>query len=338
MEWLDEHGNASRIFVVEPDEFKHIVSSRQGCANGVVVPEPEIHPGAIKDCEVLLAARDFLVGSGEPLDWDLATPLAKWDGVASFELLAFRFDGTRYSTGRVGHLDLSDRGLAGTVPSGFGNLEYLQFLQLEGNNMTGCVPLSLKDVQGFFGGIPFCVDPPTVPVPISPDACTDGVSVAEPDINTELVQDCLALLSLQSALAGSATLNWSPDLPVDEWAGVRVEGSPMRVTWLELTREGLTGVIPPQIGKLAGITNLFLGGNRLTGPIPSELSNLASLQYLELSDNQLSGEFPLELGGLKNLQFMYIHRNQVNGCVPVALEGVDGHFGGLPFCNAIPDR
>ena len=81
----------------------------------------------------------------------------------------------------------------------------------------------------------------------------------------------------------------------------------------------MSGEIPPELGNLASLTQLVLGGNQLTGEIPPELGNLANLEWLYLSDNQLSGEIPPELGNLTNLTGLYLSRNQLSGEIPPEL-------------------
>ncbi|CAN0474109.1 unnamed protein product, partial [Scytosiphon promiscuus] len=50
------------------------------------------------------------------------------------------------------------------------------------------------------------------------------------------------------------------------------------------------GPIPPQVGNLASLKELYLWGNNLSGPIPGALGVLSNLVELGLSDNQLTGE------------------------------------------------
>jgi len=51
----------------------------------------------------------------------------------------------------------------------------------------------------------------------------------------------------------------------------------------------LTGSIPPEIGNLTNLTELFLLGNHLTGSIPPEIGNLTNLTDLYLYTNQPFG-------------------------------------------------
>ena len=44
----------------------------------------------------------------------------------------------------------------------------------------------------------------------------------------------------------------------------------------------MSGGIPPELGNLANLTQLWLYGNELSGGIPPELGNLANLEGLHL--------------------------------------------------------
>ena len=78
----------------------------------------------------------------------------------------------------------------------------------------------------------------------------------------------------------------------------------------------MSGEIPPELGNLANLTQLFLAENQLNGEIPPELGNLANLQGLLLHGNQLSGGIPPELGNLANLERVWLHGNQLSGEIP----------------------
>ena len=66
-----------------------------------------------------------------------------------------------------------------------------------------------------------------VTVRVTP-TCGSGTAGANPGANPELVADCKMLLGLQSALAGEAALNWSADLAMGDWDGLRLGGAPHR--------------------------------------------------------------------------------------------------------------
>ncbi|CAN1160064.1 LRR receptor-like serine/threonine-protein kinase HSL2, partial [Linum perenne] len=66
---------------------------------------------------------------------------------------------------------------------------------------------------------------------------------------------------------------------------------------LHLSRNKLSGSIPPAIGELPDILDLALAGNQLSGEIPSEMNNL-NLTALNLLSNQLTGRIPSNYNNL----------------------------------------
>lgn len=85
------------------------------------------------------------------------------------------------------------------------------------------------------------------------------------------------------------------------------------LTFLGLTRNELSGPIPPELGDLANLEELRLDENRLEGELPPELGNLIKLEQLHLDDNQLSGEIPAELIELPDLALLYLSGNELSG-------------------------
>ncbi len=159
---------------------------------------------------------------------------------------------------------------------------------------------------------------PGVP-PVFTARCSNGVAVPNPDTNTGLVEDCAILLGARDALAWTAFLDWTEDVPIADWAGVTVGGAPDRVQELRFYRKGLAGIIPPELGDLTNLTHLELRDNRLTGVIPPELGNLANLEDLFLDSNRLTGAIPSELGDLTNLTHLVLTGNGLSGAIPPEL-------------------
>ena len=158
-------------------------------------------------------------------------------------------------------------------------------------------------------------------------SCASGGAVPNASQNSGLVADCEALLHARETLAGTASLNWSANTPIGEWDGVRLGGSPPRITELILEFRDLSGEIPAELGELSGLGVLSLTGNQLTGPLPAELGKLANLESLKLSQNQLTGRIPQNLGDLANLLALFLSGNQLSGAIPAEL----GSLGNLIF-------
>ena len=178
--------------------------------------------------------------------------------------------------------------------------------------------------------------PTPTPTPSARAQRADCGSAVADKSNTGLVSDCEILLGLKDTLRGSASLNWSASLPITRWSGVRLGGSPQRVTIVRLQKQNLTGSIPPGIGSLDKLKDLWLYTNELTGPLPAELGNLSDLETLMLSHNELSGQLPLALNNL-SLKRLWLKGNKFTGCMPANLLAVpDGDAASLrlPTCES----
>ena len=163
------------------------------------------------------------------------------------------------------------------------------------------------------------------------DRCSDGSFVADPDGHPGLVLDCRILVGFANHQAqgdalpeGHALRQWGTGAQtrIGSWAGIEVTGG--RVTALRLPGTadepgGLTGAIPPELGRLFLLTELDLSGNELTGPIPWQIGDLTNLRTLDLSGNRLSGFIPREFGDLTNLRTLNLQSNRLTGTVPRAL-------------------
>ena len=126
------------------------------------------------------------------------------------------------------------------------------------------------------------VAPPSAFAQTETSHCATEGAVADAPNNPGLVSDCDTLLAARDTLAGSASLNWSASTLIDQWDGITVGGSPMRVTGLELPKHGLTGEIPVGLGSLAALEWLILGGNQLTGCISAGLRDVPNSDLYEL--------------------------------------------------------
>ncbi len=138
-----------------------------------------------------------------------------------------------------------------------------------------------------------------------------------------LIADCAILMGARDTLAGDSDAPfwvwWDPGRPIHLWHGVKVGGTPPRVTRLNLRGVGLEGRIPPELGRLEHLVSLRLNRNWLIGSIPPELGELGKLQHLVLAHNTLTGPIPPELGRLLNLEELWLKENRLNGSIPPEL-------------------
>ena len=263
--------------------------------------------------------------------WLQPGPLADWYGVEMDSV-----------SGRVSGLDLSRNGLSGELQGNLASLDLLRELRLDGNGQLGgrlwsrmtVLPLRILS----YDGTNLCT-------PASPAFRTwlrsipshSGTGTECPPLTD---RDVLAILFESTGGRSWAKHdNWLTDAPLDEWDGVDTDASG-HVQALDLSSNGLTGEIPPELGKLANLEELDLYNNGLRGEIPPELGKLANLEELDLSSNGLrgeglTGEIPPELGKLVNLERLNLRDNGLTGEIPpklgklANLEELNLHYNGL---------
>ena len=322
-----------------------------GCS-GAAVPSPTINPALVNDCEALLDLRDTLA-NGAPLNWSASLPLAYWDGVIMGG-----------SPPRIIGLKLSEKALAGHIPSGLGSLTALQFLNLSDNGLTWTIPPSLGNlrnlerlylsenqltgpVPSWLGGLTNLThlslwgNQLTGPIPSSLGnlANLEFLSLSRNPLGGEIPPQLGKLRNLERMILNEARLTG----PVPSWLGNLTSltildlggnqltgpipadlGNLHSLERLDLSENRLTGPIPSWLGGLTNLVELSLWGNGLTGPVPSSLGNLVFLVLLSLSQNPLGGEIPPELGNLRSLERLYLNENRLTGPIPSWLGDLAG--------------
>ncbi|KAL2496530.1 putative leucine-rich repeat receptor-like serine/threonine-protein kinase [Forsythia ovata] len=110
---------------------------------------------------------------------------------------------------------------------------------------------------------------------------------------------------------------------------------------IDLSRNYLNGIIPPEWGTMEQLTNITLLGNRITGPIPVELANISTLTELVLEYNQLSGNIPLQFGNFSSIKRILLTSNNLTGELPATLAKlttlIDFRIGDNNFSGSIPN-
>ena len=106
--------------------------------------------------------------------------------------------------------------LTGEVPKSLARLTYLTEFFIDRNMLTGCVPDALRVGVAWIGRLSFCDDLGD-PAPSTTSElfdCANGIVIPSPRSRLGLVGDCETLLSIRDTLAGTASLNWSDEVPI----------------------------------------------------------------------------------------------------------------------------
>lgn len=125
-----------------------------------------------------------------------------------------------------------------------------------------------------------------------------------------------ALIALYKATDGDHWINntnWCSDAPYKEWYGVKT--SILGIINISLSKNGLSGTLPEEIGNIKDLAQLDLSYNKISGKIPNSIGE-TKLMALYLNKNNLSGEIPEGIGKLKNLMYLSLSLNKLSGSIP----------------------
>ena len=117
-----------------------------------------------------------------------------------------------------------------------------------------------------------------------------------PLVQTSPETDREALIALYNATGGpnwSGNYNWLSDVPISEWEGVTTDGNG-RVIGLALLGNQLTGEIPPELGNLANLTELYLTATpqETVAPSPSAATVDGATLTITFDEPLDAGETP----------------------------------------------
>ncbi|PKA49209.1 Putative leucine-rich repeat receptor-like serine/threonine-protein kinase [Apostasia shenzhenica] len=200
---------------------------------------------------------------------------------------------------RVLQLDLSCRGLIGSISPAIVGLSFLQVLDLSNNLFSGEIPPEL----GFLTGLK--------ELTLSSNLLS-GTIPPQLSFLAELVYLDLSGNQLAGHIPDALFCNSS------------------NLQYVDLSNNSLAGEIPihPD-SRLNELRFLFLWSNVLEGPIPPSISNSSKLEGIDLKSNYLSGRLPVNLfGKLPSLQFLYLSYNYLS-----AAGNLDAFLRSLSNCS-----
>ena len=107
-----------------------------------------------------------------------------------------------------------------------------------------------------------------------------------------------ALKAMYNSLGGANwTKKWDLTKPLSDaasWPGVTADANGL-VTKIDLSKNGLSGSLPAEMGKLFLVKDIILSGNNITGGIPEEVKELVSLEKFYIDGNQMNDSVPYKV-------------------------------------------
>ncbi|KAK9672288.1 hypothetical protein RND81_12G089600 [Saponaria officinalis] len=255
------------------------------------------------DHSALLAIKSRLVAhdAGVFRSWNHSLHHCSWNGVTCER---------KYN--RVIQLNLSSRGLVGTISPFIGNLSFLKNLTLYNNSLVGHIP---PEIGRLFRLQSLLLFNNTISgeIPSNLSACYNlqRLSIGFNKLEGKLPPELRALSKLKFL-----------GLHFNNLVGPLFEII-ANITSLEgISAAGnyFMGHIPTNIGKMRNLNLFMIDGNEISGTIPTSILNCSLLTTLEVSYNKLHGELPPNIGlKLPNLVNLHIYSNQFSGTFPNSL-------------------
>ncbi|KAK9664980.1 hypothetical protein RND81_14G081600 [Saponaria officinalis] len=259
------------------------------------------------DSIALLRIKSEIVGSfdqGVLSSWNGSLHHCTWEGVTC-----------ERGNDRVSALDLSSKGLQGTISPFIGNLTFLVDIWLFNNSLKGEIPnelgrlVRLMDLQ---------LDNNTLTgeIPRNLSACTnlESLTIGFNKLEGNLPLEFKSLSKLKYLIMHDNFLTGPLFDVVANLTSLR------RVSCVN---NAFTGTIPDSIGKMRNLNGLGVGGNHLSGVVPTPLFNLSSLNILDLGINQLQGQIPPDIGlKFPRISFLSLAQNYFSGSIPNSLSNL----------------
>ena len=168
---------------------------------------------------------------------------------------------------------------------------------------SGCPPFARDVLVDLYNSATSCLPTPTHPCTPNPSART--MSGTGGDVSWRKAD------------------GWLSSLPCCDWFGVTCAEGSGELVKLRLADNDLHGTLPESLGLLADLRELIIYGNSpgrgqtcedpevgcLTGTIPPNLGGLQKLEQLYLHYNRLSGTVPSLRGMAPSLRFIHIGGN-----------------------------
>nr|XP_027102571.1 receptor-like protein EIX2 isoform X2 [Coffea arabica] len=263
--------------------------------------------------------------SGRVIQLHLQCPVGEIDDFGNEEIspLSGKISHSLQNLTHLRYLDLSLNNFSGIpIPSFFGSLRSLRYLNLSGAGFQGMVPYQLGNLSSLRTLSISAWQPPTLRV--------DNLQWLAGLSNLEHLD--MSRVNLSLASNWQEVINTIPSLVEIHFPSCQLDlishhlgrntfvfhANFSSLTVLDLSGNFIGYVIPRWIFSLTALASLDLSDNSFKGPLPRGSWNLTSLQHLDLSFNHLNGSLPDELIHLNNLISLNLGWNHFEG----SLDGI----------------
>ena len=199
-------------------------------------------------------------------------------------------------------LNLLNNSIQGEIPREIGRLFRLTYLNLGRNKFVGKIPMELESLKnlnalglhfnGLTGGIPHF---------LGNLSSLEALSISYNPLGG-IIPDSLGRLKNMNRLSIAGN-DLSGTIPESLF-------NLSSISIFALSQNRLYGRLPPNLGLVfPHLTTLQLPSNFFHGTLPSSLSNASKLEILEVYNNSFSGKVTIDFGGMKNLLYLNLGVN-----------------------------
>eukprot|EP00268_Persea_americana_P067150 TRINITY_DN92060_c0_g1_i1.p1 TRINITY_DN92060_c0_g1~~TRINITY_DN92060_c0_g1_i1.p1 ORF type:complete len:408 (-),score=49.91 TRINITY_DN92060_c0_g1_i1:182-1348(-) len=231
-------------------------------------------------------------------------PMSFGEGIKLLSLGQNEFSGelpaTLANLSSLEHLDLRNNRITGNLPGFIFQISTLKTLNLRNNSLEGSIPnvsstsLQILDLSNnnLIGSVP--------------STFGNLTGMIETPKTFFFISDIFTfLLNLNDVI-----VNWKGSMRPLASKNLDI------YSFLDMSRNQLSGDIPATLGNLRGLKTLSLSYNKLFGRIPMSFGSLENLESLDLSHNHLSGEIPETFTKLLQLSTLDLSNNNLAGQIP----------------------
>jgi Leucine-rich repeat (LRR) protein len=213
-------------------------------------------------------------------------------------------------------LNLAGNNLSGGIPDTLPHLAFLMSLSLDTNMLGGTLPSNIGDVlpnlkELYLGGNFF--------LGTIPSSLGNASNLEVIDLPNNLFSGTIP--SSFGNLSKLQTLNLEVNMLVardsEGWQFFDALAKCRYLVILSVSHNHLHGPIPNSIANLStSLQQLFMGWNNLSGIVPPTIGKLSGLTKLSLENNNLIGTIEEWVGKMTNLQVLTLRSNNFTGKIP----------------------